>query len=196
MMMDSAGTVDTPRADVVHPLPIMLLVQIVNQWGNEPRMAAHGGTRPYPSVDALRAENPDIWSRFPAIDEVTLVETANLVYPVFASETGAECSEHLNAILGELRMSYAFASEESSVREVWRLADSDDALLAGAALCLMNHFRLEPDSGRLGTCEGDACVDVYVDQSPSRRRRYCSLTCQNRNRTRAYRASLRTAAGS
>ncbi|MEU6646679.1 CGNR zinc finger domain-containing protein [Saccharomonospora sp. NPDC046836] len=175
----------------VHPLPIPLLVYIVNEWGDAPRIEAHEGTEPYPSVENLRSESPAFWAHFPAVEEATLIETANLVHPVFASASGAECAERLNALIAKAKMSPALASDTWSVHEVWHTARPGRAILAGATLALIDHLRHEPDASRLGTCEGDACVDVYVDQSPAGRRQYCSLTCQNRARTRAYRASRR-----
>ncbi|WP_374119541.1 CGNR zinc finger domain-containing protein [Streptomyces sp. RKAG290] len=47
----------------------------------------------------------------------------------------------------------------------------------------------------MGTCAGERCVDVYIDQSPGGRRRFCSVTCQNRTRVAAFR-SRRAAASS
>ncbi|WP_442790741.1 CGNR zinc finger domain-containing protein [Nocardia sp. NBC_01329] len=180
----------------VHPLPIPLLVHIVNEWGDAPRIEAHEGTKPYPTAESLRAESPEFWAHFPPFDERTLVETANLIHPIFAATTGRQCAEHLNQLILEAEMSPALSSEAWAVHEVWHTARPDRALLAGAVLSLVDHLRHEPDASRLGTCEGDACVDVYVDQSPAGRRQYCSLTCQNRSRTRAYRANRRTVAQS
>lgn len=177
----------------VHPLPIPLLVYIVNEWGDAPRIEAHEGSKPYPTAESLRTDSPAFWAHFPPFDERTLVETANLVHPVFASATGAECADHLNALISEAGMTPALSSDSWSIREVWHSSRPDRALLAGATLSLIDHLRHEPDASRLGTCVGDACVDVYVDQSPAGRRQYCSLTCQNRARTRAYRAGKRAA---
>lgn len=45
---------------------------------------------------------------------------------------------------------------------------------------------------RLRVCEGDRCVDVFVDQSRNRSRRYCSpQVCGNRASVAAYRARRR-----
>ena len=41
---------------------------------------------------------------------------------------------------------------------------------------------------RIGTCIGRDCVDVYIDQHGRSPRRYCSVTCLNRGKVRAYRA--------
>lgn len=178
----------------VHPLPIPLLVYVVNEWGDAPRREAQESTAPYPRVSDLQADSPAFWAQFPPFDEQDLVETANLVHPVFAAGSGEEAASRLNELIAEAAMAPALASQSWAVHEVWRTARPDRALLAGAALSLIDHLRHEPDASRLGTCVGDACVDVYVDQSPAGRRRYCSLTCQNRARTRAYRAGKRAAA--
>lgn len=193
MTQTKAGVVTEQAASLVHPLPIPLLVHIVNEWGEAPRTAAHEGTKPYPDVAAFRAESPEFWRNFPPLDEESLVEVANLVHPLFASTSGEECADGLNNVIARAGMTPALVSEDWSVCEVWHVFHPDRELLAGAALSLVNHLRQEPDARRLGTCDGDACVDVYVDQSPGGRRQYCSLTCQNRNRTRAYRANRRAA---
>jgi predicted RNA-binding Zn ribbon-like protein len=63
---------------------------------------------------------------------------------------------------------------------------ADDVVLAAAALALRDHLLRHPDD-RLGTCHGQRCADVFVDASPSRQRRFCSVTCQNRARVAAFR---------
>ncbi|HWT25192.1 MAG TPA: CGNR zinc finger domain-containing protein [Solirubrobacteraceae bacterium] len=45
----------------------------------------------------------------------------------------------------------------------------------------------EQDSERLGTCASARCGDVFVDASPGARRRFCSVTCQSRERVAAFR---------
>ncbi|MFI7320176.1 CGNR zinc finger domain-containing protein [Streptomyces venezuelae] len=47
---------------------------------------------------------------------------------------------------------------------------------------------------RIGTCTGGHCADVYVDQSPGGRRRFCSVTYQNRARVAAFRSRWAAAA--
>ncbi|MFC0531964.1 CGNR zinc finger domain-containing protein [Phytohabitans kaempferiae] len=175
----------------VRPLPISLLVYLVNEWADAPREEAGESRSPYPDVETLRAESPEFWSRFGPIDTPLLRRVANLLHPVFEAASGDECSARLNALVAEAGMAPSLASEGWSVHEVWHTDRPDRALLAAATLTLIDQLRHEPDASRLSTCEGDACVDVYVDQSPAGRRQYCSLTCQSRHRTRAYRASRR-----
>lgn len=177
----------------VQSVPLALLVQIVNQWRDAPRPAGHGDRKPSPTVASLHTENPEFWDRIPAVDERTLVETANLLYPVFASTTGAECAERLNALTRATGLMPAFAAEDWMLQEAWCTTRPDRALLAGTVLSLVDHLRREPDGSRLGICSGDDCAATYIDQSPAGRRQYCCLTCQNRARTRAYRASKKEA---
>ncbi len=43
-------------------------------------------------------------------------------------------------------------------------------------------------SNRLGVCSSSPCIQVYVDTSPNRSRRYCSERCSSRANVAAYRA--------
>jgi len=45
-------------------------------------------------------------------------------------------------------------------------------------------------SDRLGVCTAPRCDRVYVDTSRNGTRRYCSISCQNRVKTAAFRARL------
>lgn len=44
---------------------------------------------------------------------------------------------------------------------------------------------------RLGLCSDHACGRAYLDQSKNNSRRYCSVTCQNRAKTAAFRTRQR-----
>ncbi|QBR89494.1 CGNR zinc finger domain-containing protein [Microbacterium wangchenii] len=188
----SAVTEGEPMTDqtsaVVEALPLPLLIRIVNEYGDAPRSAAGESASPYPPADALGQEDTAFWAHRAAPQEKVLVETANLLHPVFAAASGGECADRLNTVIAEAGLTPAMTAREWDVREQWRTCRPGRTLLAAATLALLHHLRSDPDVSRLGTCLGDACVDVFVDSSPGRRRQYCSLTCQNRARTRAYRA--------
>ncbi len=173
----------------VRPMPLHSLVDLVNDWGEVPRVIGGTADRPYPSVDSLRERDPEFWADFPGTDEATLIETANLIHPVFAAESGMQCAQRLNDLVALSQLQPALSSRDWSVREVWHSARPDRALLASATLALIEQLRDEPDASRLGTCACDTCVDAYVDMSPGGRRAYCSVTCQNRARARTYRAN-------
>lgn len=51
----------------------------------------------------------------------------------------------------------------------------------------------ELGEGRLGICKADDCLDVFVDTSRNRSRRYCNDTCSSRTNVAAYRARHRSA---
>jgi predicted RNA-binding Zn ribbon-like protein len=47
---------------------------------------------------------------------------------------------------------------------------------------------------RMGVCHASPCLNVFVDTSPNRSRRYCSDRCSSRANVAAYRARQRAAA--
>lgn len=179
----------------VLPLPLPALVQLVNRWGDVPRAVAGESGEPYPSAAAFRAEAPGYWEGFGRLEPGDFIRVANLIRPVFESDSGAECAARLNRAIDEAGLSPEFGGADWTLREVWR-APSQEQLLASAALTLIGQLRTDPDAGRLGICMAHDCAGVYVDQSPAARRHYCSLTCQNRSRARTYRARRRDAASS
>lgn len=177
----------------VRPLPLAVVVTIVNEWGDEPRAAAGETTDAYPDLDRLRVEQPGPWEPVAGSPTVDLVQVANLMHSVFAARSGSECAERLNRLVDIAGLQRRLIGTEWSVREAW-YAPPDRQVLAAATLSVVDRLRHEPDARRLGTCQGAECVDAFVDASPAGRRRYCSVTCQNRERARAYRAGKRATA--
>ncbi|MFJ9036853.1 CGNR zinc finger domain-containing protein [Streptomyces sp. NPDC102406] len=57
-----------------------------------------------------------------------------------------------------------------------------------AAAVALRQYLGEQGFARIGVCTGGRCADVYVDQSPGGRSRFCSVTCQNRARVAAFRS--------
>jgi predicted RNA-binding Zn ribbon-like protein len=55
------------------------------------------------------------------------------------------------------------------------------------AMAMMDVVRVR-ELSRLGVCADDTCEGVVLDLSRNRSRRFCSLTCGNRNAVAAYRA--------
>lgn len=187
--MTTSGEVD------VHPLPVPVLVRLVNGWGTAPRHAAGEAETPYPEPSALRDAIDEPWADAALVTSLeipALVEASDEVHPLFASETAGELAERLTRLVGDVGMSTAFTAAGGRLREVRRIENGDRVLLASATLTLVERLRHDPDVRRLGVCQGDDCADVYVDASPAGRRRFCSVTCQNRHRTRTYRARRRS----
>jgi predicted RNA-binding Zn ribbon-like protein len=65
-----------------------------------------------------------------------------------------------------------------------------DRMAVEAAMAVADVIRID-ELGRLRSCEGEDCEDVYVDLSKNRSRRFCGATCGNRASVAAYRARRR-----
>ena len=179
----------------LQPLPVAFLVLLVNNWGDAPRASSNQSDHPYPTMDRLREKFPEYAPWVEGVDEATMVETANLVYPVYAASTGGDCAERLNDLVAQSGLAPMLGAEDWQIREVWRATRPGRELMAAAALTMIEQMRADPDASRLGTCAGDDCTDVYVDHSRAGRRSFCCVGCQNRARSRAYRARKKAAAG-
>lgn len=170
--------------ELVAPLEPPVLLRLINGWGTEPRRAAGESELPLPSVDELAAAVPGAARP----DAAAAVQAADRLHEVFAADTGEERVRRLNALVEQAGLRSRLVAHDWAVHEEWTTPSADRILLAAGVVGLLELLAVQPDSSRLGVCGGDDCVDAYVDASPGRRRRYCSLTCQNRARTRRHRA--------
>jgi predicted RNA-binding Zn ribbon-like protein len=76
----------------------------------------------------------------------------------------------------------------------WKSATSDAALARPVALLarLAGEFLVSPELRRLRLCEGSDCGWLFLDVSPNRRRRWCSMEgCGNRAKARRHYRRLR-----
>lgn len=175
-------------------MPMGILVDLVNGWGDVPRAAAHVSDAPYPDLGRLRARSPVFWDRLGSVGARGLVAAANVVHPVFGASSGEQCAARMNGLIVEAGLIPALGADGWSVRVAWRTTRPERLVLASAVFALTTYLRTEHDAQRLGVCRGPDCADVFVDESPAGTRRFCSLTCQNRQRARAYRARRRASA--
>lgn len=153
-------------------MPLERLIELINGWGTEPRARAAG--RPYPAATGFSA---------PA---AVLVEIADRLYPVFAAGAARERARLVTEALAQCDLRPALQADDRRVRPAWLVPRKRDGLLAAAAIALYEQLA-EHDPERLGICASTSCGDVYVDASPGAHRRYCSVTCQNRERVAAFR---------
>jgi len=168
------------------------LVDLVNGWGSQPRAEAGEAQQAYPPLSDLLARGglPDQVAA--AVTDADLRRVADLVYPVFTATEATERASRVTDLLASVGVRPALRADGGAIQPAWLIADSRDALLAGAATAL--HAQLvdhTPD--RLGTCSGHRCADVYIDASPAGDRRFCSVTCQTRTRVAAFRGRKATA---
>ena len=155
-------------------MPPDLLVWLVNEWGTAPRAAAGEAGTPYPDPAPLGAAagNP--------------AEVADRLHRIFATTDSTERVRLLALLLAQTGVRPGIALAGGLPSETWHVDGQDQALLAAAALTL-RHQLAAHDQARVGTCTGRDCADAYIDASPGGRRRFCSVTCQNRARVAAWR---------
>ncbi|MBF4161925.1 CGNR zinc finger domain-containing protein [Nocardioides acrostichi] len=60
-------------------------------------------------------------------------------------------------------------------------------ILVETAMAMIDVIRID-EMSRLGVCADDDCDGIVLDLSRNRSRRFCSVTCGNRNAVAAYRA--------
>ncbi|SEB61416.1 CGNR zinc finger domain-containing protein [Streptomyces sp. 2131.1] len=173
-------------------LPLAALTELVNAWGTLPREAA--GRRNAPS----RPENlaTDLGLPTGVEAELTpkeLTRAADLLHQIFSAQNTEACAQRLTHLLVDVGACPAVeATAHDSLSAVWRVDGPEQALLAASALTLRQYVTAH-GTERIGICTGDHCADVYIDRSPGGRRRFCSVTCQNRTRVATFRR--RKAAG-
>lgn len=92
----------------------------------------------------------------------------------------------MTRLLAETGVRPALGVDAGRLYSGWLVAEDRNAVLASAAVALREYLA-HHDARRLGMCADHRCADVYVDTSPGGRRRFCSVTCQNRTRVAAFR---------
>jgi hypothetical protein len=182
---------------LVEPMAPDVLVWLVNEWGSVPRAAAGEEQAPYPDTGLLAALLAGSGVRDcppELLADPALAQVADRLHPVFAAPGLNERVALVSGLLAEtgvrpaLDLDYGRPGEARDGRpaEAWLVEDARQALPAAAALTL-RHQLAGPGPDRLGVCTGRDCADAYVDASPGGRRRFCSVTCQNRARVAAWR---------
>ncbi|HEX2294119.1 MAG TPA: CGNR zinc finger domain-containing protein [Actinomycetota bacterium] len=108
---------------------------------------------------------------------------------IFAAATEREAADRINALLARSGAAPQMTDHDGK----WHLHyAADDAPLADrvAAVAAMGLATVIVRWGwdRLGVCRADDCVDVFVDTSRNRSRRYCGQSCSTRTNVAAFRA--------
>jgi predicted RNA-binding Zn ribbon-like protein len=152
---------------VVSPMEMTDLVALVNDWAAIPRATGN---------------------RDPAEGEPA-TQLADACFFVFAADGDAARADLVSKLLDRTGVRPALIRGDDRLSAAWTVDDPDQARAAAAALALRAHLAAHPE--RIGVCADEQCADVYVDQSPAGHRRFCSLTCQNRTRTAAFRRRRR-----
>jgi predicted RNA-binding Zn ribbon-like protein len=160
----------------VDRLSVSDIVDLVNEYADETRRVAGETDEPYAALEALRPFDAGTSE---------LVALADELHGVFADP--ASVSDRLNELLGRRGLLHRLASNG---RLVW-MRPGEGSALAAAAVASLVDFVAGDRTDRLGTCDADACVDVFVDTSPAATRSYCSPQCHSRVRVARWRAAHR-----
>jgi len=166
-----------------------VLVWLVNEWGSVPRAAAGEDQAPYPDTGLLAALLAGSGVRDcppEVLANHALTQVADRLHPVFAAPDLSERVRLVTGLLAGTGVRPALDLDDGRPGETWLVEDARQALPAAAALTL-RHQLAGHDPARVGVCTGRDCADAYIDVSPAGRRRFCSVTCQNRARVAAWR---------
>jgi predicted RNA-binding Zn ribbon-like protein len=173
--------------EVVPAVTLPWLVTFINEYADQPRDEAGEAAQPYP---ALQSDG-----RPPAVSRMSsagLARIASTLWPVFAAASVEARAAALNQLLRDADLT-PFVTPAGQSGWVTAHSAADAVVAASCAVALLGTVG---SLGwlRLGICEGSDCVDVYIDQTGRTPRRYCSETCLNRARVRAYRSRRRNPA--
>ena len=172
-------------------VPVEFVVEVVNEWGTAPRLAAGEQDHGYPGFAALAAAHPlDIDPAATRISDHRLTGIADALYPVFSAPAEDTAIARVNDLLARSAPQPRLGRDGGPLAAKWT-APASQQLLASCVLSLYQQLILWGDSRRLGLCTGARCADVYADLSSAGHKRFCSLACQNRNRVAAFRARRR-----
>lgn len=173
----------------MHNVPVVSppwLVGLVNEYAQPAREAAGEEGDPYPDV-----MSDPIAPHLRRVARRDLITVAERLWLLFAAESDVERAALLNDMLDDAQLS---PGVDEGAALVWRTrrVDAGGLLLAGCAALLLGVVQ-ELGWDRLGMCAGYDCLDVYLDEAGRGTRRFCSATCLNRSRIRAYRYRQRAA---
>ncbi len=169
-------------------MPMPMLVELVNGWGTVPR--AKAGARDRPPIAAFAERHGAA-----AFTDAALERVADRLYPVFAAGGAAERARLVTDLLTSCGIQPALGVAGDRIRAEWLVPRKRDAILAAAAVALHGQL-VEHEPERLGTCASTSCGDAFADASPGAHRRFCSVTCQNRERVAAFRRRRQAGAAS
>ncbi|MBM7167679.1 CGNR zinc finger domain-containing protein [Streptomyces sp. G44] len=169
-------------------MPLPALTDLVNGWGTLPREGDGRGDAPHRPVSDIAA-HLGLPARVSAgLTPEALARAADRLHPVFSAQDAGACARHLTRLLADSGVRPVVeAGEGGAPRAAWSVDDAGHALVAAAAIALRQHLAAH-GFARIGVCTAGKCADVYLDQSPGGRRRFCSVTCQNRTRVAAFRS--------
>jgi predicted RNA-binding Zn ribbon-like protein len=181
---------------------VRLAAQLVNtlvdgEAGGKPFTAPRQGLRAAAVLNALRSADPyaEEISGGQADHVTEFAGRLRAVFTAAAEEDFTGAAHEVNRLLGDTATQPELVLHGDDPR--WHLhyrgtAGGAAATWAGAcAAALAAVLGSGAARDRLGVCTAPRCDRVYVDTSHNGRRRFCTLACQNRVKTAAFRARNR-----
>lgn len=101
-----------------------------------------------------------------------------------------EMAEQVNAVFADVALTPRLTRHGDADWHLHAVADSrplSERILVETAMALIDVIRTGEDD-RITVCDDADCQAIALDLSRNRSRRYCSVTCANRNAVAAYRA--------
>lgn len=166
---------------VVQPVRLDWLVLLVNAYAPQTRAVAGNDAV---SVDRVRPDQPAMAEGLPDGEKRRLAET---LWPVFAGSNPDAQAAAFEKLLVTITAS-PHIGPDGTLTWTTPLDQPADVL---AASCIVSLLEAITAYGwaRLGTCAGCDCVDVYLDSlARGKPRKFCSTTCSNRAKVRAFRS--------
>lgn len=108
---------------------------------------------------------------------------------IFFAEDEEEMARSLNVLLDDYQARPQLAGGPGG----WRLVHASGGCslaqsMATAAGVALSELLMESGRSRIGFCSADDCLDVFVDTSRNKSRRYCHESCSSRQNVKAFRA--------
>jgi predicted RNA-binding Zn ribbon-like protein len=155
-------------------------------------LAPDGDDLPAAVASVLRVAHRDP-GKVPAGAAKALRGTATELRTVFEAVARDDVDAAARQVNQLLARTGARPSLDNHDGQGWHLHfhGSDDSLAIGWAAGCATGLAIvlgTDDRGRLGVCTAPRCDRVYVDTSRNGTRRFCSITCQNRVKTAAFRS--------
>ncbi|MFG2586647.1 CGNR zinc finger domain-containing protein [Streptomyces sp. NPDC048438] len=182
-------------AVILTGIPLDTLTELVNGWGTLPRREDGRGAKAHLPASGI-AQRLGLPARVSAaLTSQALADAADRLHEVFSTPDSETCARSLTRLLSDTGIRPVMeAAADGTLRSAWCVEDTDHAL-AGAAGIALREYLADHGFARIGICTGAHCADVYIDHSPGGRRRFCSVTCQNRTRVAAFRSRKAAASG-
>jgi predicted RNA-binding Zn ribbon-like protein len=127
-------------------------------------------------------------------DDLTAVRgVRDRLREVFLAESEEETAALINDLLADYRVAPQLTNHDG---RKWHLHFSEDGApvadrLASSSAIGLSMAMHESGRARFGICSADDCLDVFIDTSRNRSRRYCEDSCSTRTNVAAYRARQR-----